>query len=332
MNKDYYQILGVDRSANESDIKKAYRKLSKEYHPDLNPNNKEAEEKFKSIAEAYSVLSDKEKKINYDRFGTADGRTNPFGGMNMDDIFSSFYGNMKYGRNMKGGDIRINVKLTLEEMYNGVQKKIIYRKLSKCEPCIGRGGETISCVTCNGIGVVNNIQNTPFGKIQTTTHCPNCSGSGQIITKKCGICSGNGVSQQEIPFEFDLPRGVMDGEMLRVFGMGNSVRNGVEGDLLINIIEIPHEKFKRVGLDIHQKINLTYKDLVLGNDSVEIDTIDNKIRFKIHPGTMIGTMLRVPNKGFIRENLNGDMLLEIWLDIPTNIDEEEKEKINLLKI
>ena len=331
MNKDYYQILGVDRNADESEIKKAYRKLSKEHHPDLNPNNKESEEKFKSIAEAYSVLSDKEKKINYDRFGTADGRTNPFGGMNMDDIFSSFHANMNK-RTMKGGDIRINIKLTLEEMYHGTQKKIIYRKLSKCEPCNGKGGETIDCVTCNGIGMVNSIQNTPFGKMQTTMQCPNCSGSGTVITKKCGICLGNGVSQQEVPFEFDLPKGIMDGEMLRVYGMGNSVRNGVEGDLIINVIETPHEKFKRVGLDIHQKINLTYKDLVMGNDSVEIDTIDNKIRFKIHSGTKIGAMLRVPNKGFVRENQNGDMLMEIWLDIPTNIDEEEKDKINSLKI
>jgi molecular chaperone DnaJ len=331
MNKDYYEILGVGRNADESEIKKAYRKLSKEYHPDLNPDNKEAEEKFKSIAEAYSVLSDKEKKLNYDRFGNTDGSTNPFAGMNMDDILSSFYSNTNK-RTIKGGDIRINVKLTLEEMYNGVQKKVIYKKLSKCEPCGGKGGETINCGTCNGIGMVTQTQNTPFGKIQSTVQCPYCSGSGSIISKKCGTCSGNGVNGKDIPFDFELPKGVMDGEMLRVFGMGNSVRNGIDGDLLINIIEVPHEKFKRVGLDIHQKINLTYKDLVLGNDSVEVDTMDNKIRFKIGSGTKVGTMLRVPNKGFVREGLNGDMLLEIWLDIPTNIDEEEKEKINLLKI
>lgn len=331
MNKDYYEILGIGRDVDESEIKKAYRKLSKEFHPDLNPGNKEAEEKFKSIAEAYSVLSDKEKRLNYDRFGTVDGKTNPFGGMNMNDIFSSFYGNINK-RKIKGGDIRINVKLTLEEMYNGVQKKVIYKKLSKCEPCDGTGGETINCGTCNGIGVITHTQNTPFGQIQSTVQCPNCSGSGSVITKKCETCSGNGVNQKNIPFEFDLPKGIMDGEMLRVHGMGNSVRNGIDGDLIINVIEIPHNKFKRVGMDIHQRINLSFKDLVLGNDSVEIDTIDNKIRFKVNPGTKVGTLLRVPNKGFIRENDNGDMLLEVWIDIPINVDEEEKEKINSLKI
>jgi len=331
MNKDYYGVLGVSKNADESEIKKAYRKLSKEYHPDLNPDNKEAEEKFKSIAEAYSVLSDKEKKLNYDRFGSADGKTNPFAGMNMNDIFSSFYGNMNK-RKIKGGDIRLNVKLTLEEMYNGVQKKVIYKKLSKCEPCGGKGGETIKCGTCDGIGMVTQTQNTPFGQIQSTIQCPYCSGTGSIITKKCDTCYGKGVNQSNVPFEFDLPKGIMDGEMLRVFGMGNSVRNGVEGDLLINVVEIPHEKFKRVGMDLHQKINLSYKDLVLGNDSVEVDTMDNKIRFKINSGTKVGTMLRVPNKGFVRDNVNGDMLLEIWLDIPTNVDEDEKEKINSLKI
>jgi molecular chaperone DnaJ len=331
MNKDYYEILGINRNADESEIKKAYRKLSKEYHPDLNPNNTEAEEKFKSIAEAYSVLSDKEKKLNYDRFGTADGRTNPFAGMNMNDIFSSFYGNTNK-RTMRGSDIRINVKLTLEEIYKGVQKKIIYKKLSKCEPCDGKGGETIVCHNCNGSGMLIHEQNTPFGKIQSSFQCPNCLGAGSIIDKKCNSCSGDGVIQKDVPFEFELPKGVMDGEIYKIFGMGNSVKNGVEGDLLINVVEIPHNKFKRVGLDIHQRVNLTYKDLVLGNDSVEIDTMDNKIRFKINSGTKVGTMLRVPNKGLIRENLNGDMILEIWLDIPTNIDEEEKEKINLLKI
>lgn len=331
MNKDYYEILGIGRDVDESEIKKAYRKLSKEFHPDLNPGNKEAEEKFKSIAEAYSVLSDKEKRLNYDRFGTVDGKTNPFGGMNMNDIFSSFYGNINK-RKIKGGDIRINVKLTLEEMYNGVQKKVIYKKLSKCEPCNGTGGETINCGTCNGIGVMTHTQNTPFGQIQSTVQCPNCLGSGSVITKKCETCSGNGVNQKNIPFEFDIPKGIMDGEMLRVHGMGNSVRNGIDGDLIINVIEIPHNKFKRLGMDIHQRINLSFKDLVLGNDSVEIDTIDNKIRFKVNPGTKVGTLLRVPNKGFIRENDNGDMLLEVWIDIPINVDEEEKEKINSLKI
>jgi molecular chaperone DnaJ len=329
MSKDYYNILGIGRDANETDIKKAYRKLSKEYHPDLNPENKEAEEKFKDIAEAYSILSDKEKKLNYDRFGSADGRTNPFEGMNMNDIFSSFYGNTRK-RTIKGGDIRINIGLTLEEMFSGIDKKIIYRKLSKCGGCEGTGGETINCPTCNGLGVINQIQSTPFGKIQSTIQCHNCNGSGNVITKKCNSCDGNGVQKVETPFDFTIPQGIMDGEAMRVFGMGNAIKNGVEGDLLINIVEKSHDKFKRVGLDLHQKVNLTYKDLVLGNDSVEIDTMDNKIRFKIKEGTKVGSILRVPGKGFTREGKTGDMILETWLDIPTNLSEEEKEKIKSL--
>jgi molecular chaperone DnaJ len=331
MSKDYYNILGVGKNADETEIKKAYRKLSKEHHPDLNPDNKESEEKFKSIAEAYSVLSDKEKKLNYDRFGTADGRTNPFAGTNMEDIISSFYGGIK-NRKSKGGDIRINLKLTLEEIYNGSNKKIIYKKFVKCAPCGGTGGDNISCTTCNGIGMVNQVQNTPFGKMQSTVHCPKCNGEGNIITKHCGTCVGTGVIREDKTFEFDTPKGIMDGETLRVYNMGNAIRNGLEGDLLINVVEILHEKFKRVGLDIHQKVNLSYKDLVLGNDSIEVDTMDKKIRFKITSGTKVGTMLRVPNKGFVRDNMTGDMLLEIWVDIPSNIDEEEKEKIKSLKI
>lgn len=331
MNKDYYNILGVGRDANESEIKKAYRKLSKEYHPDLNPDNKEAEEKFKDIAEAYSVLSDKDKKLNYDRFGTADGKTNPFAGMNMDDIFSNFYGNVR-SRTYKGGDIRINVNLSLEEMYNGTHKKIKYKKFIKCNGCSGTGGETTKCFTCNGSGAVNQVHTTPFGKIQSTIQCPKCSGNGDIITKKCGTCTGSGVTKDEVPFEFSIPRGIMDGEALKVFGMGNSIRNGNDGDLIINIVELPHAKFKRVAMDLHQKVSLSYKDLVLGNDSVEVGTLDNKIRFKIGPGTKVGTMLRVPNKGFVRDNITGDMLLEIWLDIPTDVSEEEKNKIKELNI
>ena len=337
MNKDYYSILGVSKEASESEIKKAYRKLSKEYHPDLNPNNKEAEEKFKEIAEAYSVLSDSEKRNNYDRFGTADGRGgNPFGGMNMDDIYSSFFGGNPFGgrQNMrrKGNDIRINIKLTLDEIYSGVHKKIKYRKNSKCEPCDGKGGELSKCTRCNGQGVVNQIQQTPFGRIQSSVVCNSCQGSGEMVVKSCGSCNGNGIKLSEVEYEFDIPRGIMDGEMLKVNGMGSSIRNGIDGDLIINIVETPHEKFKRVGNDIYQTLKLSYKDLVLGNDDVHIDTMDKKIKIKVKKGTDIGTMLRIPNKGFIRGNQNGDMLLEVWLDIPKDVTKEEEEKIKLLNI
>lgn len=331
MNKDYYKILEVERNATENDIKKAYRRLSKQYHPDLNPDNKEAEEKFKDIAEAYSILSDNEKKNNYDRFGTADGRTNPFAGMDVNDMFSSFFGGQNV-RRRKGTDIRVNVKVTLEEIFEGVHKKIKYRKSNKCSSCNNTGGESTQCNTCGGSGIVTQIQNTPFGRMSNSVSCPTCSGLGEMIINKCNTCSGSGTNIGETEFAFDLPKGVMDGESLRVNGMGNSVRKGLDGDLIINIVEIPHEIYRRVGNDIHQRINLTYKDLVLGNDDVHVETLEGKIKFKIKEGTKVGSMLRIPNRGLVRKDEKGDMLIEVWLDIPENIDEEEKEKIKSLKI
>jgi molecular chaperone DnaJ len=338
MGKDYYNILGVSKEANDSEIKKAYRKLSKEYHPDLNPDNKEAEEKFKEIAEAYEVLSDSEKRSNYDRFGTADGKGNPFNGMNMDDLFANFFnggnpfGNKQQNRRRKGSDIRINMKMTLEDIFNGVHKRIKYQKQNKCVDCNNTGGETIGCVVCGGHGIVNQIHNTPFGRMQNTTTCGNCHGSGETLVKPCTTCNGSGVKVSEIEYEFDVPRGVMDGEMLRVNGMGNSTKNGIDGDLVINIVELPHQKFRRAGIDVHQTINLTYKDLVLGNENVMVDTLEGKIKFKLKKGTDIGSMLRLPNKGFVRGIETGDMILEVWLNIPKNLSKEEEEKINNLDI
>jgi len=333
MSKDYYNILGVNKEANESEIKKSYRKLSKKYHPDVNPNNKEAEDKFKEIAEAYSVLSDSEKRSNYDRFGSADGRGgNPFGDMGMNDIFSQFFGGgrQRQNRRRKGNDIRVNIKLSLEDIYNGVNKKIKYRKTNKCSECNNTGGESSKCTTCNGQGVINQVQNTPFGRIQNSVMCSNCQGSGEMIVKPCGSCGGNGTKMGEVEYEFEIPKGLMDGEMLRVGGMGNAIKKGIDGDLIINIVEIPHDKFRRVGNDIHQTLNLTYKDLVLGNDDVQVDTMNGKIKIKIKKGTDIGTMLRIPTKGFIRGNETGDMLLEVWLDIPKEVSKEDEEKINSL--
>jgi molecular chaperone DnaJ len=337
MGKDYYNILGVSKDANESEIKKSYRKLALKYHPDKNPDDKNTEDKFKEIAEAYSVLSDSEKRSNYDRFGSAEGGGNPFGGMNMEDVFSQFFG----GRNpfggsqrqnvrKKGNDVRINIKLSLEDLYSGVHKKIKYRKNNKCSVCNNTGGETSKCTPCEGQGVVNQIQNTPFGRIQNSVVCPKCQGSGEMLIKPCNSCGGNGVKLGIVDYEFEIPRGLMDGEMLRVSGMGNSIKKGVEGDLIVNIVEIPHNIFKRVGNDIHQTINLTYKDLVLGNENVQIDTMDGKIKIKIKKGTDIGTMLRIPTKGFVRGNEKGDMLLEVWLDIPKEVSKEDEEKINSL--
>ena len=336
MGKDYYNILEVDKSASERDIKKSYRTLSKKYHPDKNPDNKESEDKFKEVAEAYSILSNKEKRGNYDAFGDPNGQQqNPFG--DMDDMFSQFFGG---GRNpfggrgggrqrVKGSDIRVNIKMTLEEMYSGIHKTIKYRRNKKCGTCNGTGGDSNTCGNCKGHGMVNQIQQTPMGRVQTTVSCPHCGGSGQVITNPCGGCSANGVNTSEEQLSFDIPKGIMDGESLRVSGKGNAIRNGADGDLFINIIEKVHDKFRRSGLDIHQRVNLPYKDLVLGTP-IEVDTIDGKIRMTVKSGTQVGSMLRVPQKGFIRDNQKGDMIVEIWLDIPKEVTEEEKKILETL--
>ena len=332
MSKDYYNILEVDKNATKGDIKKSYRKLSKKYHPDLNPNDPECEEKFKEIANAYSVLSDDEKRGNYDRFGDENGQQrNPFGDMGFDDIFSSFFNrNGNTSQRNRGSDIRIKIELSLEDIFHGVSKKLKYKRNETCGTCGGKGGEGVKCDRCNGNGFLDIQQRTPFGVIRNRVPCDVCGGQKIKITKKCNTCNGDGVNVKEHIVDVNIPKGIIDGEMMKYIGNGNSIKNGSYGDLIIQIVEKTHEIFIRRGLDLHQKIILTYKDLVLGNDNVEVTTIDGKIRFKVRKGTQIGTMLRVPNKGIIRENKRGDMMLEIWLDIPTNITEEEKNKINNL--
>ena len=336
MSKDYYEILEVDRNASKEDIKKSYRKLSKKYHPDLNPNDPECENRFKEIANAYSVLSDDEKKSNYDRFGDENGQQgNPFGGMGFDDIFSSFFngGGNGFNRNPqrnRGSDVRIKIELSLEEVFSGTSKKLKYKRNETCGGCGGKGGEGTKCNRCNGNGFLVIQQNTPFGVMRNRIPCDVCAGQKIKITKQCNTCNGNGVNVKEHIVDIEIPKGIMDGEMMRFIGSGNSIKNGTYGDLLIQFVEKSHNIFIRRGLDLHQKLSLNYKDLVLGNDNVEVVTIDGKIRFKVRKGTQIGTMLRVPNKGIIRDNNRGDMILEIWLDIPTNLTEEEKNKITNL--
>lgn len=339
MSKDYYNILGVEKNAGESVIKKAYRKLSKKYHPDINQSDPQAEDQFKEVAEAYGVLSNKEKKQNYDTYGSVDGINNhSFGNanFNMDDIFNSFFGgnnpfnsrNTKKGIN-KGSDIKIVIRIILEEVFTGIEKKIKYRKNDKCIICNGTGGKSIGCNKCNGKGIMSQIQTTPLGRIQSTVTCPHCGGAGHILINPCRGCMGKGSKIKEETLEFVIPPGIMDGEILVIERSGNFIKNGINGDLLINIIEVPHHKFKRNGIDIHQRLNLKYKDLVLGS-SIELETLNGKIRINIKAGTQVGHILRVPSKGLKRDRRIGDMLVEIWVEIPINIKNEEKSIIEQL--
>lgn len=340
MGKNYYEILGVNKNSSDDEIKKAYRKLSKQYHPDLNPNNKEAEEKFKEIAEAYDVLTNKEKRQNYDTFGDVNGAKgnpfngggNPFGGWDMDDIYSQFFSGTKRSqvRKPKGRDLKIGVKLTLEEINTGVNKKFKYRHIKMCEPCGGFGGENDLCNQCGGTGNFAQIMNTPFGRVRQDMACPNCSGQGRIIKKACSKCKGTGGYEEENNIEVSIPKGVAGGEFMIFKGGGDFVRNGVSGDIIFQVEEVPHERFIRNGLDLHHKLKLPYSTLILGGPVV-VDTLDGKIRINIKENTNVGEVLRIPSKGIGKENIKGDLLLETWLDIPQNPSEEYKDLVTKLK-
>ena len=342
MTKDYYKVLGVDKNVDDSTLKKTYRKLSKKYHPDVNKDDPAAEEKFKEVAEAYDVLSDSQKRQNYDTYGTPDGRGgNPFGGgFDMGDIFSSFFGEegnpfggrtQQRTKRFKGSDIRVNMKLSLEDVFSGIYKKIKYKRNVSCEECNSTGGDTSTCSMCRGTGQISRVANTPFGKIQNTTICPTCTGEGSVIVKPCKICNGLGVNLKEETADFEIPKGIMDGEYLVMKGKGNAIKKGNSGDLIINIVEIPHEIFKRKNNDIYRRLKLSYKDLVLGC-SPELETLNGKIRIKIKEGTEVGHILRVPQKGIKRGGIKGDMMVEVWVDIPKEISKEDKIIIESLNI
>ena len=336
MSKDLYKILGVNKGANEKEIKKAYRKLSKEYHPDVNPNNKEAEEKFKEIAEAYSVLSDPQKRSNYDKYGSADGNRfgggNPFGG-GMDDIFSQFFGGGRRNRvrKPKGRDLKITINLTLEEIHTGVNKTFKYRRMKKCNTCDGKGGETQVCNSCNGSGVVSQVVDTPFGRMEQQIQCPSCNGSGNTLKTTCGTCNGKGSNVSEETIDIRVPKGIHDGQMMVNKGLGDYVRDGIPGDLIVQIVELPHENFIRNGDDLLHKLKIPYHTLVLGGD-IEVKTIDGKIKINIKEGTDIGENLRVPGKGLYSNGPHrGDLIIETWLEVPKKINKEYREKVENLK-
>ena len=353
--RDYYEILGVQKGASEDDIKKAYRKLAIKYHPDKNPDDKAAEEKFKEAAEAYEVLSNTEKKQRYDQFGHAgvNGGAGGFsggGGMNMDDIFSQFgdifggafgfgggNGGSRGGRRVnRGSNLRVKVKLNLSEVANGVEKKIKVNKFVGCKTCNGSGaknGQYDTCKQCNGSGVITRVQQTILGAMQTQTACNGCGGEGRIIRDKCNTCHGDGVVRNEEVISINIPAGVADGMQLSMSGKGNAApRGGINGDLLIVIEEEEHPLLKREGNHLIYSLSISIPNAVLGT-SVEIPTVDAKVKIKIEPGTQAGKVLRLKGKGL--QDVNGygkgDLLVEISVFTPSNISNEEKKMMEQLR-
>jgi molecular chaperone DnaJ len=355
--RDYYDILGVNKNADDQEIKKAYRKLAIKFHPDKNPGNKEAEEKFKEAAEAYEVLSNADKRARYDRFGHqgvggAAGGGQGFGGMNMEDIFSQFgdifgesgFGGFGFGGQSSGGrkvqrgtNLRIKVKLTLEEISSGVEKKIKVNKLVSCRSCNGSGAENGSsystCGTCRGTGRITRVTNTILGQMQTSATCHTCNGEGRIITSKCKTCYGDGVVRDEETISINIPAGVAEGMQLSVGGKGNAApRGGVPGDLIVSIEEIPHEELQRDGNNLYYNCQINFVDAALGT-TVEIPTLEGKAKIKIEPGIQSGKILRLRSKGLPEVNSysRGDLLVDVNVWTPQQLSAEEKELLEKLR-
>ena len=358
--RDFYDILGVTRSSSADEIKKAYRKLAIKYHPDKNPGDKEAEEKFKEAAEAYEILSNPEKKQRYDQFGHA-GTSASGGGygghMNMDDIFSQFGdifgggggspfesffggggGQSRGGRRVAGGtNLRIKVKLTLEEIARGVEKKIKVNKQVVCNTCDGTGAKDRSsfhtCNTCGGSGSVRRVTNTILGQMQTTSTCPTCNGEGTQITSKCNSCHGDGVVRGEETISINIPAGVSEGMQLSMSGKGNAApRGGMPGDLIILIEEIPHETLQREGNNVVYDLHISFIDATLGS-SIEVPTIDGKAKIKIEPGTQGGKILRLKGKGVPEVNSyhRGDQLVYVNIWTPKALSRDERDLLEKLQ-
>ncbi len=355
--RDFYEILGVSKSATADEIKKAYRQKAIQFHPDKNPGNKEAEEKFKEAAEAYEILSSPEKRQKYDQFGHAGmGGSAGFGGhdMSMDDIFSMFgdvFGGGGFGgfggfgggsrsrgpRQHRGSDLRVKVVLNLAEVLNGVEKKIKVKKYVACTHCSGsgaKGGSSYTtCSTCKGSGHVTRIQNTMLGQMQTTAACPGCGGEGQIITNKCTHCQGEGVLRDEEVISIRIPAGVGEGMQLNVAGKGNAGRrNGVNGDLFVVIHEDEHPELIRDGNNLIYNLYVTFPEITLGATK-EIPTIDAKVKVKIEAGTQPEKILRLRGKGLPDVNGygKGDLLVRVHVWIPKKLNSDERKLLEKLQ-
>ena len=362
--RDYYEVLGVDKNASADDIKRAYRKLAVKYHPDKNPDNKEAEEKFKEAAEAYSVLSDADKKARYDQFGHAgvEGAGPDFSGGfgNLNDIlndlfggafgggfggfggFGSGFGGARGGQRQqrvyRGRDIRVRVKLTLEEIAKGVEKEISIEKSVPCTECGGKGAKNSSdiktCSACNGTGQVQRVTNSIFGQTVTYSTCQQCGGEGKVVTNPCRSCGGTGLVRKRETIKVKIPAGVEAGMQLTIQGEGHAAKNnGINGDLLVVIEEQEHQDLKREGNNLYYTKVISLPDAILGAE-VEVPCLDGPYKIKVDAGTQSGTVVRLRNKGLPTVNGyggTGDMYVKFAVWIPKKLDREDKAVIESLR-
>lgn len=346
--RDYYEILGVSKGVDEKELKKAYRKLAMKYHPDRNPDNKEAEEKFKEINEAYEVLSDPEKRQRYDQFGH-DGVNGQFGGGQgfgggfggFEDIFGDVFGDIFGGgfggsRSRRrgperGADIKQRVSIRFEDAAFGKKIEIKLNRTEECDECHGSGAKNSSgkktCPTCGGTGQVRSVQRTPFGNIQSTRTCSHCNGEGEIIENPCPKCHGKGHTRKVKTIEVDIPAGIDDGQMIKVSGQGEvGSKGGPRGDLYIVVNIKEHEFFTRDGFDVYFEMPITFPQAALG-DEIEVPTLDGKVKYTIPEGTQTGTVFRLREKGIqkLRGHGRGDQFVKVVVDTPRKLNERQKE-------
>ena len=350
--RDYYDVLGVGKSADATEIKKAYRKLAMKYHPDKNPGDKEAEEKFKEINEAYEVLSDETKRRNYDQFGHEGVNGQGFGGAGgfggqgfggFDDIFGDIFGDM-FGGGFGGGrprrrgpergaDMKQRINISFEEAAFGKKVQVKINRSEECEECHGSGAKPgtskKTCPTCNGSGQVQSVQRTPFGNIASTRTCTECNGEGEVIDSPCTKCHGKGSIRKTKTIEVDVPAGIDDGQMIKLSGQGElGTRGGPRGDLYIEVNVDSHSIFTREGYDVYLEMPITFAQATLG-DKIQVPTLDGKVEYEIPEGTQTGTVFRLKGKGIpkLRSNVRGDQYVKVTVEIPKKLNDKQKELV-----
>lgn len=349
--RDYYEVLGVSKGASEEDIKKAYKKMAKKYHPDLHPDDPDSAEKFKEVNEAASVLTDADKRSRYDQFGHAGvdgnmgggggyGGFDDFGGMGgFGDIFETLFGGGGGRRNdpnrpQRGADLEERVLITFEEAAFGVEKEVTVTRRDECSTCHGSGAAAgssrVSCTTCHGSGQVRTVQNTPLGQMQSVRPCPDCGGEGTVVEHPCSACNGNGFVRKKHTIKVGIPAGMDDGSTLRVSGEGNcGKKGGPSGDLYVRVSVRPHELFERVNDDVYADEEITFAQAALG-DSLQVPTLDGNVSFQIPAGTQNGAVFRLKGKGIphLRGRGRGDHRIKVRIVVPNDLTEKQK---NLLR-